>query len=197
MKLFFFAQLLITSASLAHDPGISNATIELGGERIGIQLHFAKTDLDALGDAPVNELAMRSVEWRTATGLAPISVIKAEAIDANSVEFTLEVPRMAGEFRSALLAELPQGHRQVLVLRNHAEASHRIEMLSARRATETITPRDLEVTAAPHAAATEQRSAAPWLKVGGLALVILVSLVFCGRTLTSFVLSPRPAVAAH
>jgi len=197
MKSFLLILLLGSSTALAHDPGISNATIELGGERIGIQLHFAKTDLDVLGGGSLNELAMRSIEWRTATGLSPVTVIKAEAIDANSVEFALEVPRVAGGFRSALLAEFPQGHRQVLVLRDHADASHRIEMLSAKRSTETITARDLEITAAPRAAAAEQPRALTSTAFAVAAFLLLVAFAFCRRTFASFVQPLRPTVAAH
>lgn len=178
---WFFILLITPTLVLAHDPGISNATVSLGGERIVIRLQYARADLETLaleGSAghSLHDLAARAVEWRTSSGPAPLTVRSALASDDTTTEFVLEGPAEPGDFRSSLIAELPPGHKQVLVVRDHADTSMRIHMLSSKHPTETISQADLAKAKSPEpttkAPSTPPAPASLWLAV--LALLPLL-----------------------
>ncbi|MDB6139592.1 MAG: hypothetical protein JWO94_2664 [Verrucomicrobiaceae bacterium] len=154
MKCLLLCLLAFTATALAHDPGISNATIELGVSPIVLRFTFAPADLLVAGMAGTDEVSLKEqaakiCEWRTTTGAAPLRILSSKVMDKTTVEFVLEAPRVAGEFHSLLLPDMPLGHRQLLVLRDHEGESFRIQMLNARSGGEVISQRDLDRTAPP------------------------------------------------
>jgi hypothetical protein len=157
----------IAASAQAHDPGLSNAAITCDNERITLHLSFPTADLaplcpDFTSQAALCQLAAQSIEWQTSTGPAPLTVVSAAQTDGTSLEFSLTAPRSPGRYVSRLLADLPLGHRQVLVLRDSRGETSRIEMLSARQAEHSVSEDDLIrlAPAAPLVQQVEIRSAA-------------------------------------
>ncbi|MDB6075006.1 MAG: hypothetical protein JWO89_2646 [Verrucomicrobiaceae bacterium] len=193
MKRFFLCLLLATGAASAHDPGISNVTIELGSSPITIRFSFAPADLLVAGmegtdQASLADQAAKVCEWRTPGGPAPLHVQSARMLDAGTVEFALDVPRVPGELHSLLLPAMPNGHRQLLVMRDHAGESYRIQMLNARSAGERVSHVDLERTAAPlqHIEPHGAHLSSVWMVSGGLVLTCVGACALLKRSGLSF-----------
>ena len=186
MKRILACLLAITGPVFGHDPGISNVNVDLSVSPVTVRLTYALSDLMAAGvngsdEAGLNDAASRAVEWRTASGPALLHVQSARAVDNTTAEFVLDVPRVPGTFCSLLLPEMPSGHRQLIVLRDHAGESYRIQMLSARNATEEISTNDLERTAPPLQLKVPQPSTTwpmtPWIALGVIGAMVIYGCV--------------------
>ena len=182
--------LLLCSSAFAHDPGISNVTIELGVSPLVIHVTYAIADLVTAGlpdtdEKLLTEAAAKSVEWRTDKFAAPVHVRSAKLLDKTTAEFVIEVPRTAGTFQSTILTDMPAGHRQLLVLRDHAGEAIRIQMLSAKNTSEVITLNDLN-RAAPPAPIAALKSSTPraWWYIASACLLILGSKAVVQRPFT-------------
>ncbi len=188
MKRVILSLLLMAGPALAHDPGISNATVDLGTSPISIRFTFSPADLLVAGmtgtdESSLKEQASKICEWRTPSGAAPLHVQSAREVDKTTVEFVMDMPRVAGEFHSLLLPDMPLGHRQLLVFRDHAGESYRIQMLNARSGGEVVSQHDLDRTAPPKMAEIQPPDSkiTPWLATGGLLVLGIISLLMVRR----------------
>jgi hydrogenase/urease accessory protein HupE len=139
MKTWIAALLAASSAlALAHDPGLSTATLRVEDEQIVVELSFAPEDLalldSAAGDtatAKYDSLANRALSWTPTSG-ATIPVTASVEVQPRDILFRYVLPKASAEFHSRLVAELPFGHRQWFTERDLNGAILRSEMLSAK-----------------------------------------------------------------
>ena len=154
MKRLLLLSVLVTwlgsSANLAraHDPGLSEATVQIEATRTVIHLRYPLADLATLisstDSATLTQFATQILRWRGSDQDIPFTVLNAALSDATTVEFTIELPRVSGTFDSQLISRLPLGHRQLFILRDANGESLRIEMLSTRSSTQAIEQQDLD-----------------------------------------------------
>jgi len=151
--------LFSTANLLAHDPGLSLAEFQLQGEHLALHLTFARDDiqkllpLDLNGDGQISpsefdsmqtrlqSLAQKAVEVHIDDHLLQVKSCMAQLGESNAIHFKIELLRIPGlrlQINSALLSELPRGHRQFLSVRNGPENLLREEMLEATHSTVEI-----------------------------------------------------------
>lgn len=149
---------------LAHDPGLSTATIKLRPDRLEAQLTFARADLETLvkvdadrdGKTTVEELsaARPQLEALAAESLGvrfqdePASVQEVRYLFDENNNFQIDLT-FAGEpasplvVHSRLLDRLPPGHRQFLSLQDGAGKVLAEVLLSAKEDVMEVDLRDL------------------------------------------------------
>lgn len=150
------ALLLCAGTAFAHDPGLSAAQIALSDREIQAVVTFNDRDIaGVLGEEPaalradgsaaqqrLDELARRVLVLEVAgQAVAPTNVVA--GVDQNkNVEFQLTYPRPPGTgkitIRSALLSELPFGHRQAFAAQDGAGREIARQLLSSREDTATL-----------------------------------------------------------
>lgn len=151
---FFF--LLIAGRALAHDPGLSAANVEWGDREITVVVTFNDRDIaavlgeepgavrkdDAVLQAKLETLARRA--WLLDAQSQPVSPtsVTASVDQNNNVEFRFIYPQPPGagkiSIRSALLQEMPFGHRQAFAARDASGQEVARQLLSSRQDTATI-----------------------------------------------------------
>ena len=129
---------------LAHDPGLSHATVQVAPDKILVKLTFAPSDLGANSQDPLKlqELAKRAFLW--IHGTQPVAPLVANARTAGAdTEIVLEYPRQTAKFQFQLFPELPFGHRQFLSIQSGSGKTLRESMVSAHSTAGEITEADL------------------------------------------------------
>lgn len=132
---------LITTAALAHDPGLSTATLRVRGDTIAAHLTFARADIERLVplDADQNG-TVTPQEFRAARPRLEALAMKALKLtmDGVSVQAQTPVPQLVAAdgldfdltyrgrgtrlgVSSELLSTLPRGHRQYVIVRDAQE----------------------------------------------------------------------------
>ncbi len=147
---------LIAGTAFAHDPGLSAAQVVLGDREIQAVVTFNDRDIaGVLGEEPaalradgsavqqrLDELARRALILTVdEQKVAPASI--AASVDQNkNVEFQFTYPRPAGggklTIRSALLSELPFGHRQAFAAQDASGQEIARQLLSSQNDTATF-----------------------------------------------------------
>lgn len=150
------ASLLCAGTAFAHDPGLSAAQIALSDREIQAVVTFNDRDIaGVLGEEPaalradgaaaqqrLDELARRVLVLKVAgQTVAPTNVMA--GVDQNkNVEFQLTYSRPPGAgkitIRSALLSELPFGHRQAFAAQDAAGREIARQLLSSQEDTATL-----------------------------------------------------------
>lgn len=133
---------ICSAAAFAHDPGLSSANVEVGGERMDVVLTFNGRDIAVL-TAQTPELLDRVV-------VVEMDGIRLTPLQANvssdpndNVEFRFAFSRPPAEhnlsFRSLLLKDLPLGHRQAFAIRAASGVELSRRLLSAAEDTAPFT----------------------------------------------------------
>jgi hydrogenase/urease accessory protein HupE len=121
---------LAAATAFAHDPGLSALELRFAGSELKAHLTFARSDLALL--VPVEDRArLESLARETITISLDDRHLMADNAtvsfdDSNGVHFHLNFPDAVGaklQLRSALLTQLPAGHRQFLALRGNDDAT--------------------------------------------------------------------------
>ena len=139
LRLVFFG--FITTAALAHDPGLSTATLRVRGDTIAVHLTFARADierlvpLDADQDGMVTpsefqaarpglEALARQALKLTMDGVAvPAQTPVPQLMAADGLDFDLNYPLRGTRLgvSSELISRLARGHRQYVIVRDAQE----------------------------------------------------------------------------
>jgi hydrogenase/urease accessory protein HupE len=148
--------LAFAANAFAHDPGLSSADLTIGGSDVQATLTFSETDVAAITYAGnLQEVAERAALLDSVDG-ARMPTRATVRREANNVAFDLTFPSPAGErpvtFRSALLFELPFGHRQEFVVHDTRGSEVMRRLLSQRDDSVVIS-----IAAAPAAAGSSAR----------------------------------------
>lgn len=138
----------------AHDPGISTATGEVRADRIAITTGFAPADVQQLlpkelrtdsawteGDFAAARDALRAIAprlWEARVGEAVLtpSETRVELSAGDNVSFFVVFPRPEGPgpliLRATKIPELPEGHREFVIISDERGSTIAKKLLSAR-----------------------------------------------------------------
>ncbi len=125
----------------AHDPGLSSANLTVGPTAVTVELSFAPADVESIGFSADPAPAASTVEWQTGGQAVPPSEAGLWRRVEDNAELRLVFPRGSAEsatFRSALISQLPFGHRQLLTVRDSAGVLLDSRLLSAQQSTAEI-----------------------------------------------------------
>ncbi|MEO7166462.1 MAG: HupE/UreJ family protein [Spartobacteria bacterium] len=140
----------------AHDPGLSSINLQINPQEIDAVVTFNDRDIaNVLGEEPgairrdtaaaqskLDALAPRVLLLETAGRAVAPSNFGASVDDKQNVEFHLTFPRSSRDgtlsLRSALLKEMPFGHRQAFAARDSAGREIARQLLSSQQDVATV-----------------------------------------------------------
>jgi len=135
----------------AHDPGLSSANITIAPDEVTIDFAFAADDVKALEKSTFST-PETIAEWKTGEQIVVPSVAPSWRQVEDNIELRLTFPRGAGAsatFRSAVVSQLPFGHRQMVTVRDSAGVLLGSHLLSGQQET-------VEIPLSPAAGASPQ-----------------------------------------